>query len=324
MGDAGGSSRQAPFEMVALCDAHDLARIFGRHVREQAPWVTLLRPDEVAAPERIDFALGYRPKGATVKRFPNLKLICSVAAGVEAFLEIPDLPPGIAVSRLCDEEQAAMMAGFACWQVVWRHRGMGRYLEQRQAGLWKQFNKSPPSRCKVGVLGFGLMGRAIAEALAGLGYPVSALVRNRPETPPERVRLHSGADGLAEIAASSDILINVLPLTAETRGLLSAPLFAAMKPGAYLINLGRGPHLVEADLIAALDSGQLSGAALDVFEVEPLPAASPLWGRPEVLITPHVASECDDAKVVSFALAEIERFRSGEPLVGLVDRAKGY
>lgn len=313
-----------PVELVSLCDAHDLVKIFAPHFAEQAPWITLLRPDEVEDPARIRFGLGYRPKPERFERFPNLKLICSIAAGVDALVQQPKLPEGTLISRLCDEEQAAMMAGFACWHVIWHHRGMARYLEQQKAKAWEDFNKSPPSRLQVGVLGFGLMGRAVAKALAGLGYPTSALVRTRPDDEPEGVRLHSGPEGLAQIAAASDVLINVLPLTPETHGLLSAPLFAQMKPGAYLINLGRGQHLVEADLIAALDAGELSGAALDVFEREPLPPSNPLWSRPDVLVTPHIASECDDAKVVSFTIAEIERFRAGQPLVGLVDRSRGY
>lgn len=313
-----------PIEMVALCDAHDLAEIFGPQFAEQAPWIRLRRPQEVEAPEKVAFGLGYRPNAERLKHYPNLKLICSIAAGVETLLDQPHMAEGTIISRLCDDEQAAMMAGFAAWHVVWHHRGMARYLQQRQDRVWDSFNKAPPSRMAVGVLGYGLMGKAVAKALQGLGYPVSALVRNRPAETPAGIEILAGAEGLAELAAKSDVVINVLPLTGETEGLLAAPFFAQMKRGAYLVNLGRGQHLNENDLLEALNAGQLSGAALDVFEREPLPVSSPLWDHPEVLITPHVASECDDAKVVSFAIAEIRRFQAGEALVGRVDRAKGY
>ncbi len=318
------ADRKQMIEMVALCDAHDLVETFGAHFAEQAPWIKLRHPQQIEAPDEVHFALGYRPDPERLKLFPNLKLVCSIAAGVEALLRQPHMPEATIISRLCDDEQAAMMAGFAVWNVIWHQRGMARYLRQRQDRVWDSFNKAPPSRMRVGVLGFGLMGKAVTSALRGLGYPVSALVRTPPAETPPGVRLHAGPEGLARIAAESDILINVLPLTAETEGLLAAPFFAQMKPGAYLVNLGRGQHLDENDLIAALDKGQLSGASLDVFEREPLPDTSPLWDRPEVLITPHVASECDDAKVVSFAIAEIQRFQTGEPLVGHVDRSKGY
>lgn len=318
------SEAREPIEMVALCDAHDLAEMFRPHFDEQAPWIKLRRPREVEAPEKVAYALGYRPDPERLKDYPNLRLICSVAAGVEALLRQPHMPDATIISRLCDEEQAAMMAGFAVWHVIWHQRGMARYLQQRRDRVWDSFNKAPPSRMRVGVLGFGLMGKAVAKVLQGLGYPVSALVRSTPDETPKGIRLRAGSEGLAQIATESDILINVLPLTAETEGLLAAPFFGQMKKGAYLINLGRGQHLNEGDLIAALDQGQLSGASLDVFEREPLPQNSPLWDHPEVLITPHVASECDDAKVVSFAIAEIERFQAGQPLVGRVDRNKGY
>ncbi len=318
------SAQRDPIEMVALCDAADLVASFAPHFAAQAPWIRLVKPEAVSNPETITFALGYRPNPERFKAYPNLKLVCSIAAGVEALLRQPFMPEQTLISRLCDEEQAAMMAGFAVFNVVWHHRGMGRYRRQQEARVWDAFNKAPPSRMSVGILGYGLMGKAVAKSLIDLGYPVSALVRSKPETTPDGLRLHVGTEGLAAIAAESDILINVLPLTAETEGLLAAPLFEAVKPGAFLINLGRGQHLVETDLVAALEKGQLSGAALDVFAEEPLPAESPLWDRPEVLITPHVASECDDAKVVSHAVAEIERFQAGQPLLGHVDRTRGY
>jgi len=315
-----------PVDLLALCDTYDLTQLFGRHVESEAPWLRFRRPDEVEDPETIEFALGWLPRPERLRQFPNLKLICSIGAGADGLLSLPTLKDTTLITRLRVEEQAAMMAGFAVWHVIWHQRGMGQYLRQQQDALWKAFNKEPPSRTRVGILGYGHMGKKIAKSLDLLGFPLSILVRNargaRAEEP--EAALYSGKHGLAALAAESDVLINVLPLTAETKGLLSAAFFAAMKPGAYLINLGRGQHLNEADLVAALDSGQLSGTALDVFATEPLPADSPLWRHPKILVTPHVASEADDAKVVRFAAAEIRRYIDGEPLVGLIDRSQGY
>lgn len=316
----------APVDMLALCDKYDLVDLFGRYVPTEAPWLRFRRFDEVEDPASIRFALGWMPRADRLRQFPNLQLVCSIGAGADGLLSLPTLTERTLISRLRDEEQAAMMAGFAVWHVIWQQRGMARYLRQQGDVVWDPFNREPPSRTRIGILGYGHMGKVIAKALKPLGFPLSALVRKATsdEDGVLGVDLYSGAKGLAAIAAENDILINVLPLTEETRGLLDASFFAAMKPGAYLINLGRGAQLVETDLLAALESGQVSGAGLDVFQTEPLPADSPLWRHPKVLVTPHVASEADNAKIVRFAAAEIRRFLDGEPLQGLVDRSQGY
>ncbi|MEO1190627.1 MAG: glyoxylate/hydroxypyruvate reductase A [Pseudomonadota bacterium] len=314
----------AKTELLALCDAYDLVDLFGAHVEAEAPWLTLIRPAEVSNPAKIRFALGWLPKPERLTDYPNLELICTIGAGADGLLRLPTLGPKVKVCRLRDEEQAKMMAGFAAWQVVWYQRGMAGYLRQQQEQRWNAFNKEPAERFSVGLLGYGHMGQAIATTLTSMGYRLSAAVRNAKQEAPAGLTLEAGAEGLARVAAKSDLLINVLPLTEATRGLLNADFFAMMKPGAILVNLGRGAHVVEADLVAALDSGQVGGASLDVFAEEPLPTDSPLWSHPKILVTPHVASEAADAHVLRFAAEEIQRYEKGEPLRGLIDRSQGY
>ncbi|GAB5469180.1 MAG: glyoxylate/hydroxypyruvate reductase A [Rhodospirillales bacterium] len=320
------ASPEDPLEVVVLCERNDLIALFGPHVAAEAPWIALRRPEEVNDPKAMRFALGWLPSPERLRQFPNLELICTIGAGADGLLRIPGLSETVKISRLVDDEQALMMAGFAAWQVVWHHRGMARYLRQQREVVWDEFNKQPPSRMRIGILGYGRMGKAVAKTLGSMGYPLSALVRKAGATHDEDlgVTLHAGAGGLRRIAAECDMLINVLPLTAETEGLLCADFFAIAKRGAYIVNLGRGPQLVEADLIAALDSGQLGGAALDVFDREPLPPESPLWRHPKVLVTPHVASEAADNRVLRFAASEFERYLKGQPLRGLIDRSQGY
>ncbi|GGE24687.1 glyoxylate/hydroxypyruvate reductase A [Primorskyibacter flagellatus] len=283
---------------VATCTVLDMMHFFARPFAELAPEIELLTPDQVTDPEAVAFVLTFKPADDAFAPYPNLHAVFSVGAGVDAILDCPSLPD-VPVFRVEDPDQALQMAGFAAFHVLWHHRRMGDFLNAQSKGEWaRRVGDQSPTLRRIGVMGFGMMGQAIAQALVALGYPVTVLSRSLPADPLPGV-MHMTTAAIGDFLAGTDILINVLPLTPETTGILNADTFARLPKGAALIQIGRGGHLVEGDLMAALDSGQLSGASLDVFETEPLPKDSPLWSHPQVFVTPHVASTPMHSAVVA-------------------------
>lgn len=319
---------KAVVEGVYLGDRFDLGEAYAPFFAPHADRVRLRRPEEIDDPEAIRFALTWYPAPDAFAPYPNLKLASSIAAGVDSIVSCPSLPQDAHVTRIQDDNQADLMAGFAAWHVIWHHRNMGFYLERQAKRIWEHqnFETAPsPRNYTVGLLGYGLMGKAVAEAVAAMGFPVVAAVRSAPtEQPAGNIRFETGEGSIHRVAAASQALINVLPLTPETRGILNRDLFSAMPRGAKLIQIGRGEHLVDADLDAALDSGRIGGASLDVFHVEPLPADHPWWHDPRILITPHQASDSSRhlmAEQVTQAACDVA---AGRVPRHAVDRARGY
>lgn len=314
-----------PIEGVYLCEDLDLSGIFG-DAMAQIPDIRLLDPSDVSKPENIRFALAWRPAPDAFETYPNLKLVQTIAAGVDPVLRTPSLPDDAVVTRVHDPEQAAMMAGFAAWHVVWHHRNMGAYLDAAQRADWTRVlikTLRAPSQVTVGILGYGYMGKAIANAVRAMGFPV--VVASRSDGPSEDgITRLSGVDAIHDVAARSDILVNVLPLTESTRHILDADLFARMPEGAALIQLGRGAHLVEDALLDALDSGHLSGASLDVFEQEPLPADHPFWAHPRIVVTPHEASVTSPAAVARTLVQSVREMQAGRRPENAIDKTSGY
>ena len=309
-------------EVVCLCELYDLKEMYEAAFAAKHPWVRLLRPSEVTAPETIRHAFAFCPGRQAFDPFPKLALVSSMGAGVDGLLTHPGLRPEIAVSRLVDPEQAQMMAGFALWFIIGWQRQMWRYGEQQRAGDWAPINRSAPSQFPVGILGFGNMGRSLAGTLRHLGFPVTAFASKAGTK--DSVEVLAGHDGLIRLAATSQALVNLLPLTAETEGILSADVFSEMRDDAILIHLGRGGHLVEEDLLHALAEGRPAMAALDVFASEPLPADHPFWHHDKVMITPHVASDAAPEVLADWIARGILRFQAGTSPEGLVDRSRGY
>ncbi|MDK3016758.1 2-hydroxyacid dehydrogenase [Pseudodonghicola flavimaris] len=314
-------SGRFPIPVVALSSVFDLA---GRLGEADHPEIRLLRPEEIDDPASIEVALAWAPTENAFAAYPNLRLVSSIAAGVDSILACPSLPQDAVVVRIRDEEQALMMAGFAAWSVVWCHRHMGTYVENQKTRSWdREFRPVLPSQVTVGVLGFGLMGRACARAIAAMGYRVVAARRSDGAGEPG-VELISGPDAPQRVAAQSQIVVNVLPLTEETRDLLDRDFFALMPEGASLVQIGRGEHLVEADFLAALDEGRIASAVMDVFRQEPLPEDHPFWGRPEILITPHKASDTTRSEILRQLAENFAALTEGMAPPGAVDRGAGY
>lgn len=314
-----------PIAGVYLCEALDLEALFAPSLA-RLPGVRMYRPDAVPDGADIRLAVAYRPARAAFRPFPGLQLIQSIAAGVDGILGNPSLPAGVPVARVRDPGQAAIMAGFAAWHVVWHHRTMGHYLRAARDGRWDRIsfaNLKAPGDTVVGVLGFGNMGRAVAQGVAGLGFDVRAATLT-PREAGGTIGLITGPDAPRRLARDCDIVINLLPLTPQTRGLIDADFLAAMAPGAALIQLGRGEQLDEAALLDALDRGHLSGASLDVFATEPLPAGHPFWTHPKVVVTPHEASVLPASAVVQALCASLDDLRAGRVPRTAVDPSKGY
>jgi glyoxylate/hydroxypyruvate reductase A len=202
------------------------------------------------------------------------------------------------------------------------HRDLLHFIAQQREQAWREIRITQAAKRRVGVMGLGLLGQAVLERLKIFGFPLAGW--NRSPRTIKDVSCYAGGQGLWDFLARTDILVCLLPLTSETRGILNTSLFEALPRGAQLVNVGRGGHLVEADLIEALERGLLSAAVLDVAEREPLPAGHPFWSHPRILLTPHIASMTTPEAAVEFVLETIGRHRRGETLPGRVDRERGY
>lgn len=308
--------------VVCLCDTYDLKAIFGPGFNAAAPKLELFRPDEIADPDAIHYGFALWPRPETIGRFPQLRLLNTPGAGVEGLLGNPAISSEIAVVRMLSPSQNRMMAGFASYHVVGWHRRLWEYPALQTNEEWDGLDRSPPDGFPVGILGFGAMGETIARALHTLGYPVTAWATRQRES--DVARVLSGAAGFAEVMSTSRALINVLPLTDATREIFNAASLAMMPPDAMLLQIGRGGHLDQEALIAALDAGQPGLAVLDVTDPEPLPKGHPLWRHPRVRITPHVASLPSAEEIARHVLRSIAALESGGEIAGLVDLGRGY
>ena len=299
----------------------DPADLWRREIASRMPDLGFRIWPEVGDPAEIEVALVWRPPPGELRRYPNLKAVLSLGAGVDGLLadqELPDVP----VARMVDPSLRRTMIEYVLLAVLRHHRGFDRFEREQRARRWAYAFPPQAAERRVGVMGLGELGAAAAGLLADHGFQVLGWSRSPKAI--EGVTSHAGRGELHTFLHRTAILVCLLPLTAETRGILDAAAFADLPHGACLINVARGEHLVEADLIEALDSGRLAGATLDVFREEPLPEDHPLWAHQKVLITPHVASYSWPATGADGVVENIRRALSGRPLAHQVDRAKGY
>ena len=269
----------------------------------------------------VDVAIVANPPVGSLAKLPNLRFIQSLWAGVDRLLSDKSLPVDVPIARLIDPTMTQTMVECAIAHTFFLHRQMPAYLEQQAERRWLQLPQRLAAKCRIGVLGMGALGYAVARALTQLGFPVEGWSLS-PKTCD--VPVHPGSAGLEAVVSRSDILINLLPLTAQTQGILNGRLFAMLPTGAALINLARGRHLIEQDLLLALGNRTLGYAILDVFVQEPLPADHPFWTHPRILVMPHVAANTDPSSAARLAIANITAFRAGGDVSGLVVRARGY
>jgi glyoxylate/hydroxypyruvate reductase A len=299
---------------------------------ETAQWLERLRaalPGETIAASResieaasIDIALVANPPAGALLGLPKLAWIHSLWAGVDRLLADATIPPGLPIVRMVDPAMTAAMAETALWAVLALHRGFFDYGARQREGLWRQHPQRFAGEVEVAVLGLGEMGREVARRIAEQGYRVTGWSRSPVRL--EGIEAAHGPDGLDAVLARAEIVLSLLPLTDATRGLFDARRFAAMRRGASLVNLARGAQVVEADLLEALDAGVLHRAVLDVFAVEPLPAAHPFWAHPKVTVLPHAAAMTDVRSAAAIVAANVRAWRGGTLPGPRVDRARGY
>ncbi len=307
--------------LLFMCDV-DLGVSWPRTLLEIEPGLDLREWREAGDPADIDYALVWQPPRGKLKGYPNLKAIFSIGAGIDHLASDPELPKGVPVVRMVEPGLTAGMTEFVVMSVLYHHRFMLDYAAQARQRVWRKIGQVSARDRRVGIMGLGVLGGDAAEKLVALRFDVAGWSRNSKDLP--GVASFHGPDGFLPFLNRSDILVCMLPLTPETTGILDARTFAALPRGASLIGVGRGPHMVEADLLAALESGQLDGATLDVFPDEPLPADSPFWDHPRVVVVPHVASITIARAACEFVIDNIHRFEAGQPLLHVVNLDKGY
>lgn len=273
-------------------------------------------------PAAITYALVWQPPKGELKRYPNLKAIFSIGAGIDHLASDPELPRSVPIVRMVEPGLTAGMSEYVVLAVLNHHRFMLDYAAMRRARVWEEIPQLPAEARQVGVLGLGVLGRDALEKLKPFGFRLAGWSRT-PKSITGITCFH-GSGGLNEFLAGTDILVCLLPLTPETKGILNAKTFARLPAGAAVINVGRGAQLVEEDLLAALDSGQISGATLDVFQQEPLPEDHPFWDHPRIFMTPHVASMTIPTTAARQVVANIQRLEAGEALQHVVDLQRGY
>jgi glyoxylate/hydroxypyruvate reductase A len=277
---------------------------------------------EIGDPADIEYAMVWQPPPGLLASLPKLRLICGLGAGIDHLMRDPDLPRHVPIMRLVDPYMTDAMSEYVTLSVLRLHRQDLDYLAQQRGEVWEERDQKNACERPVGILGFGTLGQDAGRKLKALGFPVAGWSRSAKEV--AGFATYAGAYGLGAMLAASEILVCLLPLTTETEGILNARLFARLPRGAGLVNAGRGGHLVETDLIPALDSGQLSGAVLDVFREEPLPEGHPFWRHPRIIVTPHIAAETHPPTAAAIIGDAIRRFAAGQPVANIVDLAKGY
>jgi glyoxylate/hydroxypyruvate reductase A len=311
---------------VLLCGDFDAAeaREWQAALSLAMPEARWLGPEQArAAPDSVTAAVVANPPPGSLQGWPALRLIQSLWAGVDRLLADPTLPVGVPLARMVDPAMNTAMAETALWATLALQRDFFSYARQQQRGQWLQHAQRRADEWPLLVLGQGQMGRTAARALVAAGYPVTGWSRSEGAADPGVRRLH-GEAALWSTLPQTRVLINLLPLTAQTAGLLNARLFDALPRGAAVVNLARGRHVVDADLLAALHSGQLAHAVLDVFQHEPLPAGHPYWTHEHVTLLPHVAAQTDARSAAAVAVANLRALRDGGEIRHRVDLNRGY
>ena len=276
----------------------------------------------VPDPAAIAYAIVWRPPTGLLAGLPNLKAIFSLGAGVDGVLADPALPYDVPLVRMVDQGLTTGMVEYVAWQVLSWHRRTDHYRAWQAAGRWQPARQPLAQDHTVGILGLGVLGTAAAKALRALGFRVLGWSKS-PKTISD-IEIYAGSSQFGAMLAQCNCLVCLLPLTSDTIGILNREAFALLPHGAYVINAARGGHLVENDLLTALIDGHISGASLDVFTQEPLPPDHLFWHHPRVTITPHMASVTNPRSAAWAVAANILRSERGEPLLNVVDRARGY
>jgi glyoxylate/hydroxypyruvate reductase A len=288
-------------------------------LKAEAPDLDLEVYPEVKDPEKVEFVLSWKHPHGIYKDFPNLKVIASMGAGIDHIIEDPDIPEHIKITRVIDEQLTKDMSVFVLSLILDHLRNLSFHYCSKE---WNPKKYLRPEDVQVGIMGMGVLGVGVAETLIKNKFNVTGWSRTKKEI--LGVTTFHGNEQLQEFLEDSGVLVNLLPLTSETKNILNKDLFERLPEGAYVINVARGPHLVEDDLLEMIEKGHLAGAALDVFRKEPLPKDHPFWSIDKIKITPHIASVTLPKTVVPQILDNYRRMKEGKKLENVVSREKEY
>ncbi|HYB08073.1 MAG TPA: glyoxylate/hydroxypyruvate reductase A [Alphaproteobacteria bacterium] len=308
------------------------AILFGSDFDDPAPFRAVLARDfpscefrvwpDAGRIEDIEYALIWKIDAGALRALPNLKAVLALGAGVDQILKDGTYPARVPLYRLLDAGLSAQMSEYAIYGVLNIHRRMDEYRAQQVQRKWQRLDAVHPSQRTVGVMGLGVLGADLARKLGILGFRTLGWSRT-PKALPE-VQCFHGEDGLRAFLSKCDIVVVLLPLTPQTQGIVNRTTLALLPPGAAIVNIARGRHVVDADLLAAIGSGHISHAMLDVFHDEPLPPDHPFWGHPRVFLTPHIAAQPIAELAMRQIIENLRRLENGEPPMGRVDLAAGY
>ncbi len=305
--------------------------------RDTGPWIKALNELDPALEIRvwpndhprskIEMALTWAHPPGVLKEYPNLGCICSMGAGIDLLLTDPllpnpDLPGNPAIVRLIDQKLVRDMSEYLLLAVLHHFRQFDFYQARKEQKDWHPLGPLEKKENIIGIMGLGQLGKAAAKSLQAAGFTVCGWRNSQIKI--DKIPSFHGRDQLEGFLSRTRILICLLPLTCQTRHILNRDTFSKLPQGAYLINVGRGDHLEETDLLAALDQGHLSGACLDVFQSEPLPKDHPIWQHPKILVTPHISSQTNPRSVAPQILSNLKRLRTGKALLNRVDIKKEY
>ena len=307
---------------IAFCCADTKPEPWLEGLRAALPGATVELWATGAPP--ADYAVVWSPPQTFIDEQHGLKAMFNIGAGVDALLRLR-LPPGLRIVRLDDAGMSVQMAEYVCHALIRHFREFDGYEADVSRRQWSYRKPRERADFPVGVMGLGVLGARVAQAVAAFDFPVNGWSRTPRALP--GVRAFHGAEGFNGFLGASRVLVNLLPLTPDTRDILNRDTLSRLLPGGYLINVARGAHLVDEDLLALIDSGHLAGATLDVFRTEPLPASHPFWAHPRVTVTPHTSARTLRSESIAQIAAKIRRLLAGEPidnLPGVVDAARGY
>ena len=270
---------------------------------------------------QADHAIVWAPPQQFIDEQARLQTLFNIGAGVDALLHL-QLPPQLQVVRLDDAGMSVQMAEYVCHAVIRHFRELDAYETDTQAGRWSFRKPRLRADFPVGVMGLGVLGQRVAQALQVFEFPVNGYSRSPKDLP--GIRCFSGPDGLADFLAATRVLVNLMPLTPETENILNTRTLSQLQPGGYVINVARGKHLVEQDLLDLIDQGHLAGAMLDVFRTEPLPAEHAFWQHPKITLTPHTSARTLREESLAQIVGKIQALQRGDPINGIVDHHRGY
>lgn len=301
---------------------YDDPQDWGKHLRDAIPGLDFRVWPQVGNAAQIEAAIVWKAPEGELRKYPNLKLIINLGAGVDSIVQDRSLPQGIPIVRISDPDMSRMMAQFVLAAVLRHYRDFVPFARAQKERRWHYIHPREAPTCSVGVMGLGSLGATAAKELVRQGFNVAGWSRTPKSI--EGVASFHGNEGLGPFLARTEILAVMLPLTAQTEGILDAKTLALLPRGAKIINVGRGRLVDENALIAALRSGHVAEATLDVFRTEPLPGESPLWDFDQVLVTPHLASVAIPRTAARQVAENLRRLKAGEPLINVVDPARGY